>query len=361
MARPDGRVAHLNLQRKAVVKTAATLMFVLGVASVAGAQSGGLQSIRHVRFTGDGPVATALIDALREKHGATGAPVDAICACALEARKIAESQGRIDFNVVVETSGEGEPLDLTAAVRMGAPYSVGRIHFTGHGTINDSTLRRAFTLRERDVLDVGKLRSSLARLNGIGLAEPVTLADIVVTRHADGATADITIPIRKRGARWWSLSGPIIPGLGSYQASISSRLPVWGRGALDASTYLLTFNLLALARPWLGALTFVTKAPPAVVLLERPSLPGQEWLSGFVLSPSLSVRRTVAHYGRTQLGRGVHAVLEDPSSDTVVVPVAGRGRPAAAFIVCEPAKSRWRWLRRGALHAIDIALAVALP
>jgi hypothetical protein len=334
------------------------LVFVLGVGSSAVAQSGGRQS---VRFTGDGPVTTELIDALRKKHGALGAPVDAICACVLDARKIAESQGRIDFNVVVETSGETEPVDLTAHVRMGPPYRVGRIQFTGHGTINDSTLRRALTLRERDVFDVGKLGRSLARLNGIGLAEPVTLADIVVTRHADGETVDMTIPIRKRGRRWWSLSGPIIPGLGAYQASISSRLPAWGRGALDVSTYLVTFNLLALVRPSLGVLAFVTKAPPAVVLLERPSLPGQEWLSGFAWSPSLSVRQTVALYGRTQLERGVRAVLEDQSTGTVVVPVVGRDRPAGGFILCEPEKSRWRWLRKGALHAIHIALAAALP
>ena len=112
-----------------------------------------------------------------------------------------------------------------------------------------------------------QLRRSLARLNDTGLAKPVTFADILVTRQTDGATADITIPLRTRGRRWWSLSGPIIPGLGSYQASISARLPTWGRGALDASTYLFTFNVLALARSSLGVVTFMSKAPPAVVLL----------------------------------------------------------------------------------------------
>ena len=350
----------------AIVKTALMLTFVMGVGSVAVAQPVELRSIRQVSFTGDGPGTTELIDALRKNDGATGAPADAMCACLLEVRRIAESQGRIDFGVGIETNGDSDPIDVTAHVEMGSQYSVGRIHFTGHSAINDSTLRRAFTLRERDLFDVGKLRRSLARLNEIGLAKTVTFADIIVTRQTDGSTADITIPLRARGRRWWSLSGPIIPGLGSYQASISSRLPTWGRGALDASTYLFTFNVLALAHSSLararaGVVTFMSKAPPALVLLERPFVPGQEWLSGFAWSPALSVPTTVAYYGRTHLGCGVRAVLEDQTRDTLAVPLVRSGRPAGEFLVCQPAQSRWRWLRRGAVHAIDIALAAALP
>jgi hypothetical protein len=341
------------------VKTALMLTCVMGVGSIAVAQPVELRSIREVSFTGDGPDTTELIDALRKNAGATGAPAEAMCACLLELQRIADSQGRIDFGVVVETNGDSNPVDVTAHVRMGSQYSVGRIHFTGHGAINDSTLRRAFSLRERDLFDVGTLRRSLARLNDIGLAKPFTFADIIVTRQADGETADITIPLRTRGRRWWSLSGPIIPGLGSYQVSISSRLPTWGRGALDASTYLFTFNVLALAHSSLGVLTLMSKAPPAMLLLERPVLPGQEWLSGFALSPALSMRTTVTYYGRTQLGRGIREVLEDQKRETLAVPVVGSGRPAGEYLVCQPTQSRWRWLRRGAVHAIDIALAAA--
>jgi hypothetical protein len=343
------------------VKTALMLTCVMGVGSIAVAQPVELRSIREVSFTGDGPDTTELIDALRENAGATGAPAEAMCACLLELQRIADSQGRIDFGVVAETNGDSDRINVTAHVRMGSQYSVGRIHFTGHSAINDSTLRRAFTLREGDLFDVGKLRRSLARLNDIGLAKTITFGDVIVTRQTDGSTADITIPLRTRGRRWWSLSGPIIPGLGSYQASISSRLPTWGRGALDASTYLFTFNVLALAHSSLGVLTLLSKAPPAVVLLERPLLPGQEWLSGFALSPGLSARTAVAYYGRAQLGRGVRAVLEDQTRETLAVPVVDSGRPAGEFVVCKPAPSRWRWLRRGAVHAIDIALAAALP
>jgi hypothetical protein len=309
------------------MRTVSTLTFVIGVSSGAAAQPAELPSV---------------------------------CACLLEAQRTAESQGRLDFSVAIEISEDRAPIGVTTHLRMGSQYAVGRIDFTGHVNVNDSTLRRAFTLRERELFDVGKLRRSLARLNDMGLTEPVTFADVIVTRRPDGVTADITIPLRKRGWRSWSLSGPVVPGLGSYQASVSSRLPAWGRGALDASTYLVTFNVLALARPSLGVLRVLLKAPP-VVLFERPYLPGQGLLSGFAVSPRLSPWTTVAHYGRTHLGRGLHALLDDESKQTLAVPIVGEGRPAGEFLVCEPEKSRWRWLRRGAVHAVDFALGAALP
>ncbi len=287
-------------------------------------------------------------------------PAGALCADLLEARRRAESEGRLDFSVVVEVTTD-QPAEMTPHVRIGSSYSVGRIHFTGHSSINDSTLRRAMTLQEREPFDVGQLRRSLARLNEMGLAEPLTLADVVVAKRADGATADLTIPLRERRRRWWSLSGPIIPGLGSYEASISSRLPPWGRGVVDASTYLITFNLLGLAKPLLGVLPFVSKAPPAVLAIERPLLPGQEWLSGFALSPWLSPRATVAHYGRTQIGRRLHAMVEGDTTEALAVPVVGNGRQTGEVLVCEPPAPRWMWLRRGALSVIDLTLAAVLP
>jgi Surface antigen variable number repeat len=288
-------------------------------------------------------------------------PADALCAQLLDARRIAESQGRLDFSAVVEAAGNGGAVNLTPHVRMGSAYAVGRINFTGHRAINDSTLRRAMALRERDVFDVGKLRRSLAQLNDTGLIEPLTIADIVVTRNSDRVTADVTIPLRERGRRWWSLSGPVIPGLGSYHASISSRLPAWGRGIIDASTYYATFNLLGLARPLLGVLPLVSKSPPTIVALERPYLPGQGLLSGFALSPELSARSTLAHYGRTQLSRIVRAMLDETSIDSLAVPITGSGQAAGELLVCNPPKPRLWWLRRGAIQATDLALAALLP
>ena len=283
-----------------------------------------------------------------------------LCLALLESRHTAESEGRLDFNVVLEATKRDGGIDLTPKVQRGSPYSVGRISFTGHHRINDSTLRRAMTLRERDLFDVGKLRGSLARLNQTGLIEPLRLADVEITRHADGATADVTIPLHERGRRWWQLSGPIIPGLGSYRAQISARLPPWGRGIFDASTYYVTFNLLGLAKPLLGFLPLLSKAPPAAIALERPYLPGQGLLSGFALSPQLDTRGTIAHYGRTHASRLLHAALDETTTESLAVPITGESRLSGELLVCNPPKSKWRWVRRGVLQAADVVLG-SLP
>lgn len=315
--------------------------------------------IRDARFTGDAALISDALDTLFEDHRLRGrSTIDALCACLLEARRIAESDGRLDFSAVVEVADAGGLIDLTTHVRMGSAYVVGRIDFAGHDAINDSTLRRAMTLYERDVFDVGKLRRSLTRLNDTALIEPITLANVRVTRNADGVTADLIIPLRERRRPWWSLSGPIIPGLGSYQASISSRLPPWGRGIFEASTYYVSFNLFGLAKPLLRVLPFVSKADSAIVALERPYLPGQGLLSGFAWAPTMSAQSTLLRYGRQHLARGVHAALDAEISDSLVVPASSEGRPAGEVLVCDPPGPRLRWLRRGAALAADLALAV---
>ena len=198
----------------------------------------------------------------------------------------------------MESAGtdRAEP-DLTARVWVGSAHAVGRIDFAGHSGINDSTLRRAMTIYERDLLDVRQLRRSLARINDIGVFEPLTLADISVARRDDGVTADLTIPLRERKRRWWSVSGPMFPGIGRLQASVSSRLPPWGRGVFEATTYFVSLNVAGFAKPFL----FLT--------LQRPVIPGQELLSGFAVSPALSPRAMLTHYGRTHLAHriGAHA------------------------------------------------------
>ena len=136
--------------------------------------------------------------------------MDALCACLLDARRSAEAQSRLDFTAEVDLAGAGGPVDMTARIWMGSAHAVGRINFAGHFGINDSTLRRVMTIYERDRLDVGQLRRSLARINDIGVFEPLTLADISVARRDDGVTADLTIPLRERKRRWWSVSGPTL-------------------------------------------------------------------------------------------------------------------------------------------------------
>lgn len=284
---------------------------------------------------------------LREVRFSGPSAVDALCACLLEARRTADAQARLDFAAEVEYAGAGSPLDVTARIWMGSRHAIGRIHFVGHSGIGDSTLRRAMTVYERDLLDVGQLRRSLARINAIGVFEPVTLSNISVVRQDDGVTADLTISLRERKRRWWSLSGPLLPGIGPLRGALASRLPPWGRGIFEATTYLVSLNIVGFAKPF--------------VALERPVIPGQELLSGFALSPALSPRAMLTHYGRAHLAGAISAMLAGEAPEPLAVPVTSAGQLQDEPLVCVPRKPRLWWLRGVASAAVSVALAGLVP
>jgi hypothetical protein len=283
---------------------------------------------------------------MREVRFSGPSAVDELCACLLELRRSAETQGHLDFTAEVESGARDGLLDLTARIWMGSAHAVGRINFIGHSRIDDSTLRRAMTIYERDLLDVGQLRRSLARINNIGVFEPLTLADLRVTRQDDGVTADVTIPLRERKRRWWSVSGPVFPRIGTLRASVSSRLPPWGRGVFEATTYLVSLNVTGFATPFLA--------------LERPVIPGQELFSGFAVLPVLSPRAMLMHYGRTHFAYGIGIMLDGERIDPLAVPVTSAGLEAEPLI-CVPPKPRLWWLRRGAAAVSNVALAAVIP
>jgi hypothetical protein len=294
---------------------------------IAPAAAAGQQAVhpREMRFTGP-------------------SAVGALCTCLLDLRRSAEAQGRLDFTAEVESAGTG----LTARVWAGSAHAVGRIDFAGHSGINDSTLRRAMTIYERELLDVRQLRRSLARINDLGVFEPLTLADIGVARRDDGVTADLTIPLRERKRRWWSVSGPMFPGIGMLQGSVSARLPPWGRGVFEATTYFVSLNVAGFAKPFL------------YLTLQRPVIPGQELLSGFAVSPALSPRAMVMHYGRAHLAHRLVPMLDVELNDPLRVPVTSAGRETEP-IVCVPPKPRLWWLRRGAAAAVNVAFTALIP
>jgi hypothetical protein len=308
------------------MKTAA---FALCLALIAPAAAAGQPAgpLREMRFTGP-------------------SAVDALCACLLDARRSAEAQGRLDFAAEAEFAGTGTPVDVTARIWMGWRHAIGRIKFAGHSGINDSTLRRAMTVYERDLLDVGQLRRSLARINDIGVFEPLTLADISVVHRHDGVTADLTISLRERKRRRWSVWGPALPRIGSLRASLASRLPPWGRGIFEATTYFVSLNVAGFAKPFLA--------------LERPLIPGQQLLSGFAVSPAISARAMLMHYGRTHLAHGISAMLDGELHDPLTVPVTSAGRLQDEPLVCVPPKPRLWWLRRGAAAAVQVTLAAPI-
>jgi len=339
-------------------------------------QSGPKYAVRHIE-----------IDGIDDQLGAnaTGSsgkfPVDTVCTFLLDAKRNAESEGRLDFAVEVELSHTDGPAlpatdrpwaDVTFRVRTGSAYTVGRIGFSGHHRINESTLRRAMALQERSLFDVGKLRTSLARLNRSGLFEPLMPADVEIRINPDTLTADLTVAIRERSGRRWSLSGPLGPSaFGLLDATISSHLPPWGRGMFEASTYYLTFNVTGFSNPLIRLLPIrVRPSPPTLLVLERPYLPGQALLSGFALSPQLSARALVARYGLTHLDRVVQAALtgEPPDSSALLIPISGRHPSGvvgesekANFLICNPRAQSHQRLRRGAARAAGLALALLQP
>jgi hypothetical protein len=273
--------------------------------------------------------------------------VDYLCARLFALRRNAEAQGRLGFTAEVESSGKSGPAELTARAWAGSSLAVGRVNFTGHAGVNDSTLRRAMTIYERDLLDVGQLRRSLARINDIGVFEPLALADISVARREDGVTVDLTIPLRERKRRWWSVSGPMFPGTGTFGESVSSRLPPWGRGVFEATTYFVSLNMAGLSTPFLA--------------LQRPVIPGQELLSGFAVSPALSPTMMLMQYGRTHLARAVRTMLDGERIDPLTVTRTAAGSLQAEPLICVPPKPRLWWLRRGTAAAVNVALAAPIP
>jgi hypothetical protein len=114
----------------------------------------------------------------------------------------------------------------------------------------------------------------------------------------------------------------------------------------------------------------VRPSPPALVVLERPYLPGQALLSGFALSPQLSARRLLAGYGLTHLDRVAHAALigEPPESSGLLIPISGRqtsgvggGSEEASFLICSPPARSHQRLRRGAAIAAGLVLSAFRP
>jgi hypothetical protein len=265
--------------------------------------------------------------------------VDALCTGLLDARRSAESQGRLDFAVEVEPPATDDSVERVARVWMGSAHAVRRIDFVGHSKLNDTTLRRALVVNERDVLDIVKLRRSLARINSLGVYEPLRLTDVNIARLDDGVTVDLTIPLRERKPRWWSLAAPVVPAM-RLQASLASRLPPWGRGVFETATYVASLNVAGVAKPFLA--------------LQRPIIPGQEWRSGFAITSSPSAM--LVSYASTHLAHSIAGMLDGGVEEPLVAPVTSASRQHEVPLVCTPDRGRLWWLRRIAATAIGIAM-----
>jgi hypothetical protein len=282
-----------------------------------------------------------------------------LCSCLFAARREAERQGILDFTArlnVQPLAGEEPVADLNLDVDRGRPYRVRRIEFRGNHHFKDSTLRANFKLDEGDLLDQRLLRESLDRLNRTSQFEPIGIDNVEVNTDEKAGAADLIVRVteRKRGA--WGLSGPVGPAsfAGPLEASIGTRLPPWGRGLLELSTYTVSLSMIAFAHPILPALAIASKHPLIPILaLRRPFLPASGWLSGFSVAPQLGWRASALGYTVTQIQQRTLPLLAGDRGLIPQLTVTVEGPGGESAILCDPPAPRAMWLRRPATLAVQ--------
>lgn len=182
-----------------------------------------------------------------------------LCSSLLDLRRKAEQRGVLDFGARLNVATVGSPAgfpdtkeaDLTTVIEHGRSYVAGRIEFWGNKSYSDAALHRMMLFDEGEPLDPLLLRKSIARLNRSGLFAPLEEDRVAITRREDGS-ADVTVALQEIPRGRWNLSGPMGPlsFAGPLRFDISSRLPSWGRGLFEASTYFVSFTLLGYAQPF---------------------------------------------------------------------------------------------------------------
>ena len=289
-----------------------------------------------------------------------------LCSCLLAARRDAEREGILDFNATLNVeSVEDAPrstADLTTRFDHGESYRVGRIQFVGNHHYSDATLRRNLQLEEGQLFDEMLLRESIERLNGTRLFEPLTERDVAIYQDESSGTADVRIQLteRKRGA--WNISGPLGPAsfAGPFEASISSRLPSWGSGLLQLSTYTVSLSMFAFARPIVPLLALNPKHPLLPVLaLGRPFMPSEGWRTGFSVVPQLGWRAAALSYSVTQIQQRTLPVLSGNRGLVPEFAVKVTGLHREDVIFCDPQKPRLASLRIAAALLLRAAGMVA--
>ncbi|MGH7219728.1 MAG: POTRA domain-containing protein, partial [Nitrospiraceae bacterium] len=216
-----------------------------------------------------------------------------LCECLREKRAQAERRGVFDFAaqlLVRPTYETGEfgtqpGVSLSARIKTGPPYRVGRIEFRGNHEFGDLTLRKVLLLSEGEWFDLGLLRRSLTRLDLTGLVHPVTEFDVEIQPDLAQHLVDLVIPVRERDRGRWFLSAPVWGGHTRAGFSISLRLPNWGPPYLELPTH---FVALTVTSPLLGLPRSVFNQAHRSISLARPYFPGQSWRSGFHVSPQFT-------------------------------------------------------------------------
>ncbi len=290
-----------------------------------------------------------------------------LCSTLFNERHQAERDGILEFTVNMqvqpaEGSSEKAPeADLNATVDRGQSYHVNRIEFIGNRHFSEAAVRGNFEIDEGDLLNEHLLRKSIARLNDAGMFEPVNERSTMIRTNPETGMADILIRLneRKRGA--WNISGPVGPAslAGPLVASINSRLPAWGSGVLELSTYNVSLSFFAFARPLLPLLGITQKIPwLPIMALQRPYNPAFGWKSGFSIIPVLGWQFSAMSYGVTQMQHRLLPVLQGDRGLEGDLPVIVQTPSQQTAMYCQPPPPRFSYLRNVASIALRLAGAL---
>jgi hypothetical protein len=281
-----------------------------------------------------------------------------LCSCLIAMRREAEKKGVFDFNTrmsyhpVEDSNGPERTVDLSAEVEEGRTYTVNRIEFTGVRHYKDGTVRRNFVLDEGDLLDSTKLRKSLARLNQTNLFEQVEEGQVAINTDERTGTADIVVPLTERKRGMWNLSGPVGPisFAGPLQGMIASRLPPWGQGIFELSTYYVSLSVIGYFSPIakILPLSLSKQGILPVLSLFRPYNPGDGWKSGFLIAPQLGWRASALTYGTTQAASRLIPLIMGNQKYTPQLMVAFDRPSGDGVLLCNPPQPRFRTARMGA-------------
>lgn len=282
------------------------------------------------------------------------------CSNLFVARRQAEKEGILDFTASMEvqptmaSTKEAPEANLAVNVERGKPFHIGRIEFAGNRHFSEAAVRSNFLLDEGDLLDEHLLRKSMARLNEAGMFAPVSERNTIIHTDPTTGVADIEFRVMERKRGSWNLSGPVGPPAiaGPLDATIRTRLPSWGHGILEASTYTLSISMFAFTRsliPILG-LPHIPLIP--IAALNRPYTPGEGWKSGIMIAPELGWQYIVLGYGTAQLQHRLVPILRGDRGLEPELPVTVETPSSRTTMFCEPPAPRF--------YAVRNALAIGL-
>jgi outer membrane protein assembly factor BamA len=311
-------------------------------------------NVREIDVTGNNVEATKLEP---PKYGLFQAKP--LCSCLIAMRREAEKKGVFDFNthlsyrpVEANTAGSEKTVDLNAEVEEGRTYTINRIEFTGVKHYKDATVRRNFLLDEGDLLDSTKLRKSLSRLNQTNLFEQVEEGQVAINTDERTGTADIVVPLTERKRGMWNLAGPVGPISigGPLQGMIATRLPPWGQGIFELSTYYVSLSVISYFSPIAKILPLSLSKQGVLPILSlfRPYNAGDGWKSGFLIAPQLGWQASALTYGTTQAASRLIPIITGNQRFTPQLAVSFDRPEGDGVLLCDPPKPRFHTARMGA-------------